>query len=553
VPTERQHGGAALIPINLTAPALRGLNTEAEGSLLTPEWATVLTNCVFDSAGRASVRKGFISQTATPASGVIMRVHEYVKANGTIETISSTDSDIFKTTSAPTTIEGTLGITEGNIKFVNLNDKCIALGTGTSSNPSVYTGAGNFTTVSVASGTAPTGRIGTSAFGRLWVTDSDGHTIRYSALLDETKWDAADGGGTIDMARVWPSGQDVVTGIEEFAGDLVIFGQHNTVIWTDGAGSDIGINPLNIYISDTIPGIGCVSQFAIARAKGDLWFLSYSGMQSLNRAMQDKTTPTNNVSKNVQSATLAHLANESDKDNITLEYSPTEDFVLCVFPQNNKVLCFDTRGMMEDGSFRATQWDSSVQTVKYFQNDQQLYGSLTGTVGEIMKYIGFNDDGTSYDFAYQSGWLEFGEVNQYLKFVKRLTSFMFIAQDTNVVFNLFYDFNSNAKATTVTVSGESTAAEFGDSPANGAVAGLTEGSEFTSDYTTDPGRTGIGYIVPLASTVESDFGGGVSLQTLSIPGKGGGQYIKVGCSLSTADGDFALQQINLYAKVGRIA
>ena len=92
MPTNRAHGGAALIPINLTAPALRGLNTEAGASLLTPEWATVLTNAVFDSAGRAAVRNGWASKTSTPAAGIIMRVHEYVQADGTVKTISSTDA-----------------------------------------------------------------------------------------------------------------------------------------------------------------------------------------------------------------------------------------------------------------------------------------------------------------------------------------------------------------------------------------------------------------------------------------------------------------------------
>lgn len=534
MPTPKSQGGAALIPINLTSPALRGLNTEAESSLLTPDWATTLNNVIFDSAGRAAVRKGWRTATDTPGAGVIMRVHEYVKADGTVKTISSTDADIFNTASAPTTIEGSLGITEGNIKFLNFNDKCIALGTGTSSNPSVYTGTGTFATVTVNSGTAPTGGIGTAAFGRLWVVDSDGHTIRYCALLDETRWDTADGGGTIDMSRVWPSGQDVVTAIEELAGDLVIFGRNNTVMWTDGQGSDVGINPSNIYISDTLPGIGCVSQFAVARARGDLWFVSQAGLQSLSRAMQDKTTPSFNISKNVQSNFLAYLAAESDKDDLTLVHSPKEDFVLCIFPSSNKCACFDIRGQLEDGSYRATEWSTTLQTASYFPNDQHLYGSLTGTVGEIMQHAGYSDDGAAYDFSYSSGWLEFGESNQYLKFVKRLTSFMFVGSDTTINFSLWYDFNTNAQNTAVATTGN-----------QGAEYNI---SEFSNS------AAGIGYIDPSATTLkESEFGGGVALQELVIPGKGGGQYIKVGCNLSTADGNFALQSINLYAKVGRIA
>jgi len=536
MPQKQLHPGAAVMPIPLSSPAMRGLNTEASSTLLSSEWATVLNNVIFDSNGRAAIRKGFTSQTDTPAAGVIMRVHEYVKADGTTQTISSTDADIFKTASAPTTVEGSLTITEGNIKFVNFNDKCIALGTGTSSNPSVYTGTGDFTTVSVASGQAPTGGVGTAAFGRLWVLDSDGHTIRFCALLDETKWHTDDGGGWIDMARVWPSGQDTVTAIEEFAGDLVIFGKHNTVIWTDGAGSDIGLNPSNIYVSDTIPGTGCVSQFAITRALGDVFFLSQSGLQALSRALQDKTTPTTNVSRHVQSTTLAYLTAESDKDDITVLYSPVEDFVLVVFPQSNKVKCFDTRNPMEDGSYRSTEWSTTLQTATYFTSDQQVYGSFTGVVGEIMKHADFNDDGLSYDFTYQSGWLDFGELNQYLKFVKRLTSFMFVGTDTQVNFTLNYDFDTNAFNEVISAAG-------------------SQGSEFNiSEFT--GGGSGLGYIIPTApanALKETEFGGSIALRKLTVPGKSGGQYVKVGCTLSTAKGNFALQSINLFAKIGRIA
>ena len=336
------------------------------------------------------------------------------------------------------------------------------------------------------------------------------------------------------MSRVWPSGQDVITAIEEFAGDLVIFGRNNTVMWTDGAGSDIGINPLFLYISDTIPGIGCVSQFALARAKGDLWFLSNAGVQTLSRALQDKTTPINNLSKNVQSSLLAYLATESDKDDLTMIYSPKEDFVLCVFPQANKVIMFDTRGAMEDGSYRATEWSTTLQTCAYFPNDQEIYGSMTGTVGEIMKHIGYSDDGSAYDFSYTSGWLEFGEQNQYLKFVKRLTSFMFIGADANVTFSLWYDFNTNATNIVRSATGN-------------------QGAEFDLSEFSNSGA-GIGYMNPNAAVLkESEFGGGVSLQRLVVPGKGGGQYIKLGVTLSTSEGNFALQAINLYAKVGRIA
>ena len=519
MPTPRAHGGAPITPLNIPAPGKAGLNTEAGSTLLDPAWATVLKNVIFDSGGRIATRKGWTSATTTPAAGVIMRIHEYIKADATAAIIMSTDADIFKTIAAPTTIEGTLSITEGNIKFVNFNDKCIALGTGTSGNPSVYTGTGNFTTVTVNSGTAPTSGIGTAAFGRLWVVDVDGHTIRYCALLDETRWAVADGGGTIDMDNVWPQGEDQVLAIEEFGGDLIIFGSNTIVVWTDGAGSNLGIDPTVMYVSDTIPGTGILSQFGIARAKGDMYFISPQGLSSLARAIQYKGTTLTNVSKNIQSQFLAYSDAENDPNDLTLVYSPREDFLLAIFPTSNKVVMFDTRQPMEDGSFRCAEWTSDLQTACYQTKDQTLRGSLTGTVGELMTHSGYSDDGTSYDFSYESGWIDLGqELNSYLKFIKKATCFVFVAGNTTVNVSMKYDFKTTGH--TVPIS----------------VASATGGAEFSV------GEWSLG-----------EFGGGITLRTISAPGALQGQYLKVGINLDIASAQFALQQINLFAKVGRIA
>ena len=77
MPTQRAHGGAPLIPIALSTPGIAGLNTEAEATLLGPEWATILTNVTFDSAGRAALRKGWASKTSSAVAGVVMRIFEF--------------------------------------------------------------------------------------------------------------------------------------------------------------------------------------------------------------------------------------------------------------------------------------------------------------------------------------------------------------------------------------------------------------------------------------------------------------------------------------------
>ena len=127
MPTPKFTPGAQLIPLNLTAPAFRGLTLEASGGTLAPEWATQLDNAVFDSAGRPSARNGWVSETTTATADVYKRIFEFYQADGTSELIFSSDSDIDNTIAAPTSVAGSLTISDGNIKFVNFNDRCIAI------------------------------------------------------------------------------------------------------------------------------------------------------------------------------------------------------------------------------------------------------------------------------------------------------------------------------------------------------------------------------------------------------------------------------------------
>lgn len=534
MPTPKFTPGAALFPINLTAPAFNGLTLEASGNTLGPEWATELDNAVFDAAGRPSARKGWASETTTPGTDIHMRIFEYYKADGTSEIIFSSDSDIFKTVTNPASIDGSLTITEGNIKFVNFNDKCIAFGIGASGKPAVYTGT-TFATITVNSGTAPTSGIGTAAFGRLWAVDTDGKTIRYSALLDETRWAVADGGGIIDFSNVWPAGQDSITAIEEFGGDLIVFGSFNTVIMTDGAGSALGVEPDDLYVSDTIPGLGALTQFGIARAIGDLWVLTREGVTSLGREIRQRSTEINNLSRQVQSQVLEWIGQESDINDITLEYNPEASFVILNFPGVNKQVIFDTRSPLQDGSYRLTTWTSDIQTIHHNRSLKKLQGSLTGTVGEIFNYSGAIDNATTYTFAYESGWLDLGtENNLYLKFVKRMTSFVLVESNVTILQTIQYDFGTSKFSFSKTATR----------------ANVIEWGQFewgtNGLYDKDDASATAGVDI-------AEWGGGAVVRTLDVSPRSGGQYIKVGIKLNTNSGIFSLQQINLFAKIGRIA
>lgn len=540
MPTPKFTPGAVLFPINLTAPAFNGLSLEASGQTLGPEWATKLDNAVFDSSGRPAARKGWTTETTSADNELYMRIFEYYKADGSSELLWSSDSDINKTVANPASVKGSLTISDGNIKFVNFNDKVIAFGIGTGGIPTVYTGT-SFADVAVNSGTRPTGGIGTAAFGRLWVTDTDGKTIRYSALLDETRWATADGGGTIDMSNVWPAGQDDIVAIEEFGGDLIVFGSFNTVIMTDGRGSALGIEPLDLYVSDTIPGLGAVGQFAITRAVGDLWLLTNHGVTSLGRELQQKSTEFTNLTKQVQTQVLQWVKDATQTNDITLAYSPSESFVVLIFPDSDKQIVFDVRATLGDGTYRLTTWTSDLQTATFNRKLRKLQGSLTGTVGEIFNYSGSKDNDNNFIFSYLSGWLNLGEeLNLYLKFIKRMTSFVLVEANVTIISEVQYDFGQK----TFQVSKLATRAktiEWGQFEWSSGVADATGGVWNKDDASA------------VAGVDMAEWGGGAHVQTLDVAMKSGGQYIKVGLSVNTNAGTFALQQINLFAKVGRLA
>ena len=541
MPTPKFTPGAQLIPINLSGPAFAGVNLETGENITGKEWATILNNAVFDASGRPAARLGWKTLTATATTGVVMRVFEYYKADGTSELIFSTDSAIFDSlTSTPVDIDGGLTISDGNIKFVNFNDKVIAFGIGTGGIPAVRT-TGNFADVAANSGTRPTGKIGTAAFGRIWVTDTDGKTIRYSALLDETRWAVADGGGTIDMSNVWPAGQDDIIAIEEFQGDLIVFGSNNTVIMTDGKGSALGIEPDDLYVSDTIPGMGALTQFGIERVAGDLWVLTNTGVVGLKRELVQRSTPITNLSKNQQSSIIDLIGDASDINDISLVYSPKHAFCILNFPDDNKQIVYDVRLPFQDGSFRATTWSADVQALAWDRKNKRLVGSLTGVVGELMNYTNYEDNKTSYIFDYESGWLDLGEeLNVFLKFVKRLTSFVFIQKQATVTHKVFYDFNSKKFSINKT-SSSGKVIEWGTFEWSD---GSTNSSGGVYDINDDTAVAGVDI---------AEWAGNVSVRTLDASLGGGGQYIKVGVSLNTESGSFSLQQINLYAKVGRLA
>src|SRR3989304_491088 len=281
-------------PLTLTTPGRWGVNEQEKNQLLHPNWAAVADGLVVNDAGQLQCRGALDLVSTDGAPTEILRQFAYITSAGTETVISATATKIIAGTTdlddAGSDITPTGAPTNGYWQFQNFNGKVVGWQAGHT--PIVWNGAGDFAVITAATGTLPDGDCVLAALGRVWAVDDDGQTVRYCALLDETKWATADGGGAIDMRNVWPQGMDRVVALASFGGSLVIFGQRNIVVYTDGAGSALGVDPAQMYVVDTIEGTGCAARdTVVVVGEGDLVFLSELGGQSFQRLIVQKDNP----------------------------------------------------------------------------------------------------------------------------------------------------------------------------------------------------------------------------------------------------------------------
>ncbi len=512
-----------LLPIPLIGPGFRGLNTTNATSVgsIDPLWALVLQDCVFDEVGRISLRKGWVNQTTTAMTGggLVYVEHEYLRDDGTRSIVALKENHTFWISTDDgdtwTEITGSISTTTVKWKFVNFVDKLYATAPG--HKIWVYTGTGNFT--QVTNSDASNGTL-LAAFGRLWSGKDASSTINYSVLLDGTDF-AGTGSGSIDAANAWTSETDEIMGLAAFGATFVVFGRSQILIYVDGTGSVLGIDPDNMYVVDTVEGTGLEFRDSIVSiGEGDLWFISRQGVQSLKRVVADKVNPLADITKNVRALTRDLIANEVGATGIVKGiFSPDNQFVLYLFPESNKILLIDTKIEMEDGTYRVAEWvgltDFSALMVR--KNNDILFGLSDGKLG---LYTGYRDNGsTKYSLVYSSPWLDFGpEVHNRLKIIKQFYGIFFGRETLTAIARWAVDFRPLEFTETFTNDFDASGAEFG------------------------AGEYG-----------ESDYGDGHRLRRQYIAGAGEGQFIKVQVALESTDVDaiVAIQEMGVFAKLGR--
>jgi len=511
---------------SLVAPAFLGLNTQESSVSNDPSFALEANNCVIDQFGRLGARKGWAYQTSSGGSSVgLLGMHPFLDIAGDNIYISWSATKFYKglATLAEVTPTTTDTVNAGNWDSATLNDRAYFFQRGFK--PLYYTNestANEFKSISVhasVTGTPPTANIVMSAFGRLWAADTATNktTVYFSDLLDGAKW-ASGSAGTLDITGVLPGGSDVITGLGSANGNLIIFCKNNIIIFKDNdsfAGS-FDVNTLSLV--EVISGVGCIARDSIQNVNGDILFLSTSGLRSLNRVIQEKSQPLNDLSKNIRDNFMDDVGRESNFGLIKSCYFPDEAIYLISLPESEMAYVFDTRGSLENAALRVTIWNHLTHTdFVYDPTARAMF--LTQTNG-LAKYTGYQDNGASYTMQYFTNHFDF--------------------QLPNI--------NKILKRAAVTVIGSS-----------GQPFSLKAGFDYTTSYFSFP------FTVKELSVHEyglAEFGAsgdpvaeytaGISLDRVDSSVQGSGAIIQIGIETVINGAQLSVQKLDVYAKQGRI-
>ena len=429
-----------LLTGSIAAPGFFGLNVQDSSVQLSSGFALEANNCVIDKYGRIGARKGWTKVNTTAAStGNFRAIFEVFKDDGNV-VLSAANNKLYSGTTTLTELAVRNSNDTANLSYTITDDNWQISGMpyDTGATPSghailaqaghpflvyhklgatahAHTGAyglqrlGDIATNLPGSYTATsfTPNICMTAFGRVWVADiaSDRQTVYFSDLLDPTEWKTGTS-GYLNISEVVPN-NDPIVALASHNGFLIIFCEKHIVVYKNP------VDPSALVLEDVITGIGCIARDSVASIGTDLMFLSSTGVQSLQRVVQEKSLPFRDISKNVRDELLANVNSEVLKY-IKATYFPTDAIYLLALPSTGFTYCFDTRGVLENGSARTTIWKQIEPTAFCVTQDRQLY---IGKAGYIGKYDGYEDDGAKYRMSYFTNYFDFGSAttNKILK------------------------------------------------------------------------------------------------------------------------------------------
>jgi hypothetical protein len=511
---------------SISAPGFFGLNTQDSPLDLNAGFALVATNCIIDQFGRIGSRKGFSrlnSSTGNLGANDVTVMNELVQADGTLTVLFAGNNKLFKLDGSNAIVELTYGgggtaptITASNWQTASLNNITYFFQSGF--NPLIYDPAVSTTTYRRVSektgyvGTVPDANIAISAFGRLWAanTTTNNATVFFSDLIAGHVWSTGTS-GSLNVDRVWVNGADEITGLAAHNGFLFIFGKRQILIYQNAT------TPASMSLHDTVEGIGCIARDSIQTTSTDVLFLSNSGVRSLMRTIQEKSSPERDLSKNIRNDLMETVAGET-LANIKSVYSEREAFYLLTTPSTKSVFCFDTKAYLPDGAARATTWDSIEPTSLLSRRNGDL---LVGKNGYVGKYGTFQDHDAEYRMLYYTNHSDLGDQNV-TSILKKLSTVVIGGSNQVVTFKWGFDFKTNylSDSATIPTQGESLygVAEYG---AN--------------------------------ATVIAQYADGIALQTLTVSASGSGKVVQSGYESDINGTALSFQKIEIQSKQGRLS
>lgn len=523
--------------ISLTSPGYFGVNNQDSPVGLNPAFATQSYNAVIDKFGRIGARKGWSYRTASGGtSSNIKAMFEFDNGDATYTIISAGNAKLFtgETTLTEKFVRNstdsanlTYTISANNWQIIqpiydsglNMSPHGYLLQKNhpplvfheLGSTAHAHTGDLGFQRLGDV-GAVPNGysvttfmpNCGLAAYGRTWMADigADNNTVYYSALLEPDDFTAV-GSGFINLEQVIPGGDKIVA-LAAHNNFLIVFCTNNIAIY---AGAD---NVDNLVLSDVIKGVGCIARDSVQNIGTDIMFLSNSGVRSLGRTIQEKSSPMRDVSKNVRDQFLLLLTSE-DKDTMRSVYYEQDAFYLLTLPTSGFTYCFDVRAPLEDGSFRATIWDTINPGAMVATRDRRL---LLGKTNGIALYTGYQDNGTNYTFSYYTPYIDFGNPSV-TKMLKKIVVTVVGGSNTSLDIKWGFDYNTAYNVATA-VTQTAPVFEYG-----------------TAEYNV------------------AEYAASIFIDQLRQQLSGSGNVVQIGVEALINGNPLSLQKLDIYSVVGR--
>ena len=581
---------APLVTNTIASPGFFGLNTTDSEVTLQNGFARIANNCVIEEGGRLGARLGwqYVAET-NPASTVDLKgMHRFVDIDGTeyfgcwsdtafyIKNGGDLDAVTYTNTPAVNTL------TDGNWQAATLNDAAYLFQRGYEPIYFSPTSGVLDDITTQGKGTPPQANTVLSAYGRIWCADTPTNktTVYWSDLLDGAEWRSGTGTvGSLDISGILVYGNDEIVGLGAHNGRLIIFCKNNIIIMDDSSAGKQYLDPADMALVEVINGVGCISRDSIVNTGTDIIFLSESGVRALSRTIQEKSQPMRDISRNVRDTLVAQVS-RADTDNIKATYSDHYAFYLLAVPDEQTVWCFDTKRALQDGSARVTKW-TGLDHTSWLAFDGKVY--MTNTDG-LAEYRGRQDNGSSYVMQYYTNYFDF-DMSNIVKIVKNIGTTVYSSINQKLFIKIATDYENNYSSYTLilnpNVAHEYNIAEYGltttTSAASQAADTITDhsGNHYTVDfsttqdatydtelkvwldtdtyyYTTDDGtRSRVSIYVP-HDDFDAEYSGASGVDNVKIAVGRSGFVIQLGFESVINGGFVSIQQVDLYAKRGRL-